>query len=91
MMAKYDHGNPTAIRSLVSKGTQLRPFSAEILSAAFDAANKTYAEVSASNADFKKVYESVMAFRKDTYLWTQLSEATYDGFMMQMQRAGKLG
>ncbi len=90
MMAKYDHGNPTAIRSLVSKGAKLRAFSPEILSAAFDAANKTYAEVSASNADFKKVYDSVMAFRKDTYLWNQLSEATYDGFMMQMQRAGKL-
>ncbi len=90
MMAKYDHGNPTAIRSLVSKGAKLRSFSPEILSAAFDAANKTYAEVSAGNADFKKVYDSIMAFRKDAYLWNQLSEATYDGFMMQMQRAGKL-
>ena len=91
MLAKFDHANPTAIRSLVAKGTQLRPFSPDLLAAAFEAAQSTYAEMNASNAKFKKIYDSVMAFRKDSYLWAQIAEYSYDAFMMNQQRAGKLG
>ncbi len=65
MLANYDHANPAAIRSLVAKGTQLRPFSQEIMQASFEAANSTYAELNASNPKFKKIYDSIMAFRKD--------------------------
>ena len=91
MLAKYDYVNPTAIRSLYSKGTQLRPFSPEILNASWDAAQSTYSELSASNAKFKKIYDSQMAYRKDAYLWAQIADFTYDAFMMGQQRAGKLG
>jgi TRAP-type mannitol/chloroaromatic compound transport system substrate-binding protein len=91
MLAKYDQTNPTAIRSLVAKGTQLRPFSPDILQASFDAAQSTYAELNASNPKFKKVHDSIMAFRKDAYLWAQIAEYTYDAFMMGQQRSGKLG
>ena len=55
MMASYDHKNPTALRSLVANGAQLRPFSQEILAACFEAANATYAEIYAVNATFKKI------------------------------------
>ena len=41
MLAKYDFKNPTALKNLVAAGAQLRPFSEEILTAAFDAALKT--------------------------------------------------
>ncbi len=57
MMAKYDVGNPAALRRLVSVGAQLRPFPEPVLDACFKAANETYAEITAKNADFKKVYE----------------------------------
>jgi len=90
VLAKYDHLNPIAIRSLVGKGAQLRPFSQEVLEAAFQAAKDTYTEVSATNPGFKKLHDSMMAFRKDAYLWLQIADATYDSFMMQQQRAGKL-
>jgi TRAP-type mannitol/chloroaromatic compound transport system substrate-binding protein len=90
MMASYDQKNPAALRRLVAGGAVLRPFSQEILSAAFDAANATYAEITASNAGFKKVWDSQVAFRKDAYLWAQVSEYTYDTFMMLQQRNGKL-
>ena len=82
MMASYDHKNPAAMRSLVANGAQLRPFSQEILAACFEAANATYDEITLSNATFKKVHESQKAFRKDAYLWAQVSEYTYDTFMM---------
>jgi TRAP-type mannitol/chloroaromatic compound transport system substrate-binding protein len=51
MMARYDTLNPPALKKLVAaSGTQLRPYSQEILEACFDAANKVYADISAENA-----------------------------------------
>ncbi len=90
MMANYDWKNPTALRSLVAGGAQLRPFPADVMAAAYEAATATYAEISATNAPFKKIYEAQQAFKKDAYLWAQLSEYNYDIFMMQQQQAGKL-
>jgi TRAP-type mannitol/chloroaromatic compound transport system substrate-binding protein len=91
MQAKYDYNNPAAIRSLVGKGAQLRPFPNDLIAAAFDAAKATYAELSTTNADFKKVHDSLMAFRNDAYLWNQIAEYSFDSFMMTQQRTGKLG
>jgi TRAP-type mannitol/chloroaromatic compound transport system substrate-binding protein len=90
MTASYDYKNPSALRELVAKGAELRAFNRDILSACFDAANATYAEINAANPTFKKIYESQMAFRRDSYLWLQLAEYSFDTFMMVQQRAGKL-
>ena len=90
MMANYDFKNPTAIKSLVQGGAQLRPFSQEILSACYDAAIGTYAEINAVNPMFKKIYDDQQAFKKDAYLWAQLTEYNFDTFMMIQQRAGNL-
>ncbi len=43
--------------------------------------DQTYAEMSEKNADFKKVYESMRAFRNEQYLWMQVADGTYDNFM----------
>jgi TRAP-type mannitol/chloroaromatic compound transport system substrate-binding protein len=90
MMSMYDWRNPTALRSLVANGTQLRPFPQDVLAAAFDAAHATYAEISATNPAFKKIWDSQTAFRRDAYLWAQIAEYNYDTFMMVQQQAGKL-
>jgi TRAP-type mannitol/chloroaromatic compound transport system substrate-binding protein len=90
MLQRYDYLNPKALRSLVANGAQLRPFSQEILSACFDAANEIYAEMTAKNAEFKKIWDSMAAFRKDHYLWAQVAEYNFDTFMMLQQRANKL-
>jgi TRAP-type mannitol/chloroaromatic compound transport system substrate-binding protein len=90
MLAAYDYKNPTALKSLISKGTQLRPFSPEIMEACFNAAQEVYTEITATNAPFKKIYESQLAFKKDAYLWAQLAEYNYDTFMMIQQRNDKL-
>ena len=90
MLQKYDYKNPTAIKSLVANGAQLRPFSQEILSACFDKANEVYAEMTAANPEFKKIWDSITAFRKDYYLNAQVAEYNYDTFMMIQQRGGKL-
>ena len=90
MMAKYDMKNPPALKQLVSEGATLRPFSQEIMEACFQASLGIYAEISASNPYFKKIYEDQTAFKRDAYLWMQLSEYTFDTFMMIQQRAGKI-
>ena len=90
MLQKYDYKNPTAIKSLVANGAQLRPFSAEILSACFDKSNEVYAEMTGSIPEFKKIWDSITAFRKDYYLNAQIAEYNYDTFMMIQQRNAKL-
>ncbi|MFO1122221.1 MAG: TRAP transporter substrate-binding protein [Hyphomicrobiales bacterium] len=86
MLASYDAKNPGAIKSLVANGAVLRPYPQDVMEACFKAANETYDEINASNAAFKKIYDSMAAYRRDAYLWLQVSEATYDNFMMAQQR-----
>jgi TRAP-type mannitol/chloroaromatic compound transport system substrate-binding protein len=90
MLQKYDFLNPAAIKRLVAAGAQLRPFSQEILSACFDAANEVYGELTASNPTFKKIWDSITAFRAEHFLYQQVAEYNYDTFMMVQQRAGKI-
>lgn len=90
MLAMYDYRNPPALKELVAAGAQLRPFSAEILMAGFDAANEVFAEISAKNEWFKRLVEHQQQFRDDWYLYNQTAESSYDGFMMYLQSQGKL-
>ncbi len=75
-----------ALKKILATGTQLRPFSEAILDACFKAANEVYADFSAKNENFKKLWESVKAFRADQYLWLQLADNTYDNYMLIQQR-----
>ncbi|MGO4572564.1 TRAP transporter substrate-binding protein [Microvirga sp. 2TAF3] len=86
--AKYDARNPAALRSLIGAGAQLRPFSQEIMEAAYKAANEIYDELSASNPNFKKLYDSYKAFRGEEYLWFQVAEYAYDNFMIRARARG---
>lgn len=87
-LAKYDAVNPAALKRLVGAGAQLRPFSSEVMEASYKAATEFYAEVSAKNANFKKLYESYTAFRGDQYLWWQVAEYTFDTFMIRQRAKG---
>jgi len=80
---RYDARNPAALRRLVAAGTQLRPFSQAIMEACLKASNEVNAEASASSADYKKVWEAIHAFRNEEYFWWQVSEFTYDNFMIR--------
>ncbi len=80
---RYDARNPAAIKRLVSAGAQLRPFSQPIMEACLKASNEIYAYISSKNADFKKVYDNMVAFRNDEYLWWQVAEYTYYTFMIR--------
>jgi TRAP-type mannitol/chloroaromatic compound transport system substrate-binding protein len=81
MMAKYDQSNPTALRKLLAGGTKLHAFSPPIMEASYKAARELHAEVAATNADFKKVLESLTAFASNGYQWFQVAEVGFDNFM----------
>lgn len=90
MLADYDFKNPDALKQLVAQGAQLRPFSQEILEAAFAASQKAYDELKAQNPAFAKIYDSMVAYRGSAYLYWQVPEYNFDTFMMIQQRAGKI-
>jgi TRAP-type mannitol/chloroaromatic compound transport system substrate-binding protein len=86
IVARYDAQNPQALKRLIAAGTQLRPFSEATMDVCYRAAHEVYAEISGKNEDFKKIWESVKAFRLDQYLWLQLADGTYDNYMVVQQR-----
>jgi TRAP-type mannitol/chloroaromatic compound transport system substrate-binding protein len=83
LTAKEDARNPAALRRLVAGGTEVRAFSQPIMEASLKASNEVNAETAAANADFKRVLESMQAFRNDEYFWWQVAEYSYDTFMIR--------
>jgi TRAP-type mannitol/chloroaromatic compound transport system substrate-binding protein len=83
MMARYDAGNPSALRRLVAGGAQLRSFPQPVMDACYSASNELFAETAASNADFKRALDSAVAFRNDQYLWWQVAEYSFDSYMIR--------
>ena len=81
MMSAYDAKNPPALKRLIGGGTQLRPFSPEVMAACYKASQELFTETSAKNESFKTVNESYQSYLKDQYLWWQVTELTFDAFM----------
>lgn len=86
MLAKYDHDNPMALKRLVANGAQVRIYSREILNAAFDAAEQIYAGLNAQNPNFKKIFDSWDAYRREESQWFRINELSFDSFT-----AGRFG
>jgi TRAP-type mannitol/chloroaromatic compound transport system substrate-binding protein len=81
MQARYDARNPDALKRLVGAGAKLRPMPRPIMEAAFKEAEGLYAELSAKNPNWKKVYADWSQFRSDQVLWFRVTEREFDNFM----------
>ena len=81
ILAGYDALNGAALRRLVAKGTELRPFPREVMVQAYEVAFAYYDELAAKNDKFKTIYDNWKAFRADVLPWYQLAEGTYDNFV----------
>ena len=86
MIAKYDQLNPISLKRLVAGGTKLHGFSPEIMEACFKSAKELHDEIATTNANFKKVYESLNTFTNNGYQWFQVAEIGYDSFMARHLR-----
>jgi TRAP-type mannitol/chloroaromatic compound transport system substrate-binding protein len=83
MTAKYDAGNPPALRRLVASGAILKPYPQDVMDASYKAATELYADLSAKNEWFKKMHDNFTAFRSDQYLWWQVAEYTMDSYLIR--------
>jgi len=81
MMGKYDARNSAALKRLVAGGAKLFRFPKDLMDAAFKESMALYSELSASNPNWKKVYEDYSSFRRDANLWFRFAEAGFDDFM----------
>jgi TRAP-type mannitol/chloroaromatic compound transport system substrate-binding protein len=82
-LGRYDARNPLAFKRLYSSGTKVVPFPQPVMEACLKASIEVNAETSATNADYKTVWDSIQAFRNDEYLWWQVAEFSYDSFMIR--------
>ncbi|HTS40361.1 MAG TPA: TRAP transporter substrate-binding protein [Xanthobacteraceae bacterium] len=83
MISKYDELNPAALRRLLANKVKLHAFSPAIMEACYKAAIELHDEIAKTNESFKKVYESMKAFRDNTYPWFNVAELNYDSFMIR--------
>lgn len=81
IQANWDFKNPGALKKLVSQGAKLHAFPNDVMAAAFKAAQEVYAELNASNPQWKKIYADFNAFRSEANLWFRFTEARFDSFM----------
>src|SRR5829696_8191055 len=87
MLGKYDTENVAALRRLVAAGSELRPFSREILDAAYKASQEVYNEFSAKNPKWKAVYEPWKKFMDDQHQWFRINELQFDTYMMTVKKS----
>jgi TRAP-type mannitol/chloroaromatic compound transport system substrate-binding protein len=84
MVSKYDALNPPALKKMLGEGVvQFRQFPASVMDASLKAALEVYGEVSARNPDFKKIWDHLLAFRNDAYLWWRVAEYSYDDYLIR--------
>ena len=81
MQAKYDARNSASLKQLVAGGTKLFRFPKDLMDAAFKESMALYSELSATNPNWKKVYEDFSTFRRDVNLWFRFTEAGFDDYM----------
>ena len=65
---------------LISSGTILQPYSAEIMQAAQKATEELLNEEASKNPTFKEVYEQWKAFRQQIYQWNKINELSFSQF-----------
>jgi TRAP-type mannitol/chloroaromatic compound transport system substrate-binding protein len=87
-LSRYDARNPAALRRLIAGGAELRAFSQPTMEACLKASNEVNAETAAANPWFRKVLESMQAFRNEEYFWWQVAEYNYDTFMIRSRQRG---
>ncbi|MGD1902428.1 MAG: TRAP transporter substrate-binding protein [Geitlerinemataceae cyanobacterium] len=82
MLAQYDALNAGALQELIDSGTQLRPYSTEILDAAREVADELLTENAASDPAFKEVFDRWSAFRERVRAWNTINELSFASYAM---------
>jgi TRAP-type mannitol/chloroaromatic compound transport system substrate-binding protein len=81
MLSRYEALNIDALQRLIDGGVQPTPYSDEILAAAEEAANGIFDELSASDADFKSVFDAWSTFREGIQRWNNINEGSFSRYV----------
>ena len=78
MLSQFEAKNLAALRKLKEEHkVEVLPFPDDVIKALRGFTKEVLEEQSATDADFKKIYEAYTAFSKDNDGWNVLSEAAY--------------
>ncbi len=81
MVARYDMRSPEALRRLVAQGTQLRPFSRDMMDACYRVSMDLEREIAARNPDFARIHDSWSKARDEMRLWHRVAEQGFDNYV----------
>lgn len=79
MISRYDAVNPAAFQRLLDHGTQVRPFPADVMQSAHDAAIDLL-EQAGSDEHYTQIYASFKKWREESYRWFGTAEQAYASF-----------
>ncbi len=82
MTASYEALTPPALQRLLATGVQLRPFSDDVLNAAFDRSFELFEENAAADAGYRKIYDSWRTVREGAFQWYSSSARAYADFVL---------
>ncbi|MDE5452877.1 hypothetical protein GWE18_08370 [Bradyrhizobium sp. CSA112] len=86
MLAHYDASNMAPLCRLIAGGTELRPFSREIMKGGYRAAFALYAEEAEKNPEFRKIYREWLKFREAIVTWFRVAEATLESSLYNLYK-----
>ncbi|MEC7986501.1 MAG: TRAP transporter substrate-binding protein [Myxococcota bacterium] len=80
MQARYDSLNPISLDRILKGGTEMRPFSQDIMDAAFQASQALLEDHASKDASYAKIYTAWKKARQDSFRWFKTTEATYASY-----------
>ena len=80
MQARYDSLNPISLDRILKGGTEMRPFSQDIMDAAFQASQALLEDHASKDAGYAKIYTAWKKARQDSFRWFKTAEATYASY-----------
>ena len=80
MLAEYNAKNGKVLQRIRDRGTELIPFSFEIIKAAQNTTLEVLEEYSNKDQTFRQVYRQWQKFRDQVYRWNQINELSFANF-----------
>lgn len=82
--SRYDAANGEALERMVLSGTELLPYSQDILEQTYQIALELYDEYASDNEDFATLYQQWKKFKSPISKWYKTNELTYASFTSRM-------
>jgi TRAP-type mannitol/chloroaromatic compound transport system substrate-binding protein len=86
MLSQYDSLNRTAISRLIAGGTQLTPYTPDIMSAAEKISFDLYEQNASKDKTFREIYTQWKQFREEIYKWNAINEFSFANYSLGKRR-----